>query len=254
MSHREPVPPLHERVEPTLIQKRPGRWTARFRWNGQTKDRALGLTVDPTPSGDEPPQKIRRLALRKYTRPYLAGDWSPFEREAEKPHRGPTVKEAAARFLRRHDDSPSTRRNYESVLRLFEESLEPHTLVAEVVPDDVRAFVYRTTSLVKRKDGSTSERSVSRSTQKHAHRHLRAFFNWARKERLVEDSPVERVDQPRVEVKAKPFVAPPVERLADEEQLTAFRHHGFWQPMDTLRDKMSLEKLWEEGRAPWKIW
>lgn len=46
----------------------------------------------------------------------------------------------------------------------------------------------------------------------------------------------------------------PMERLASEGQLSAYRHEGFWQPMDTLRDKMSLEKLWEEGRAPWKIW
>ena len=207
MHHRELAPPLHERVEPTLIQKRPGRWTARFRWRGQTKDRSLGLTVEPTTPGEEPPQKIRRLALRKYTRPYLAGDWSPFEPEAEAPRRGPTVKEAAARFLERYG-SPKTYESYEAVLRHFDESLPPHTLVAEVTPDDVRAFVYRTTSLVRLKDGTTSARPISRSTQKHAYRHLRAFFNWAVKERMIGESPVDRVDQPRVEVKAKPFVAP----------------------------------------------
>jgi glucose-1-phosphate cytidylyltransferase len=36
--------------------------------------------------------------------------------------------------------------------------------------------------------------------------------------------------------------------------LNAFLHHGFWQPMDTLRDKVHLEELWQSGRAPWKIW
>jgi glucose-1-phosphate cytidylyltransferase len=36
--------------------------------------------------------------------------------------------------------------------------------------------------------------------------------------------------------------------------LRAFRHHGFWQPMDTLRDVRLLEQLWSEGRAPWKVW
>ncbi len=45
-----------------------------------------------------------------------------------------------------------------------------------------------------------------------------------------------------------------MERLAGEGQLYAYRHHGFWQPMDTLRDKMKLEELWESGKAPWKIW
>jgi len=46
----------------------------------------------------------------------------------------------------------------------------------------------------------------------------------------------------------------PLERLAREGQLTAYRHSGFWQPMDTLRDKVLLEKLWASGEAPWKIW
>jgi glucose-1-phosphate cytidylyltransferase len=46
----------------------------------------------------------------------------------------------------------------------------------------------------------------------------------------------------------------PLERLAREGQLAAFRHTGFWQPMDTLRDKMHLEALWASGAAPWKSW
>ena len=46
----------------------------------------------------------------------------------------------------------------------------------------------------------------------------------------------------------------PLETLAKQGQLAAYRHRGFWQPMDTLRDKMVLEKLWESGNAPWKIW
>lgn len=45
----------------------------------------------------------------------------------------------------------------------------------------------------------------------------------------------------------------PLERLATAGELVAFRHEGFWQPMDTLRDKLYLEKLWQEG-APWKSW
>jgi glucose-1-phosphate cytidylyltransferase len=46
----------------------------------------------------------------------------------------------------------------------------------------------------------------------------------------------------------------PMERLAAEGQLTAWQHHGFWQPMDTLRDKNHLENLWRAQSAPWKIW
>ena len=46
----------------------------------------------------------------------------------------------------------------------------------------------------------------------------------------------------------------PLARLADEQKLAAFKHRGFWQPMDTLRDKMYLEKLWASDQAPWKIW
>lgn len=46
----------------------------------------------------------------------------------------------------------------------------------------------------------------------------------------------------------------PLERLAEEGDLAAFHHHGFWQPMDTLRDKVHLEDLWQSGQAPWKTW
>lgn len=46
----------------------------------------------------------------------------------------------------------------------------------------------------------------------------------------------------------------PMERLAREGKLAAFRHQGFWQPMDTLRDKNLLEKLWSSSQAPWKLW
>lgn len=46
----------------------------------------------------------------------------------------------------------------------------------------------------------------------------------------------------------------PLMRLAAEEQLMAYEHSGFWQPMDTLRDKNLLEDLWASGKAPWKTW
>jgi glucose-1-phosphate cytidylyltransferase len=46
----------------------------------------------------------------------------------------------------------------------------------------------------------------------------------------------------------------PLENLAHDEQLSVYFHNGFWQPMDTLRDRNHLEELWSKGRAPWKLW
>ena len=46
----------------------------------------------------------------------------------------------------------------------------------------------------------------------------------------------------------------PLNKLSNDGNLTVFKHNGFWQPMDTLRDKNYLESLWENDIAPWKIW
>jgi glucose-1-phosphate cytidylyltransferase len=46
----------------------------------------------------------------------------------------------------------------------------------------------------------------------------------------------------------------PMKRLVREDELSAFYHHGFWHPMDTLRDKKGLEAMWASGKAPWKVW
>jgi glucose-1-phosphate cytidylyltransferase len=46
----------------------------------------------------------------------------------------------------------------------------------------------------------------------------------------------------------------PLEKIAREGLLAAYKHEGFWQPMDTLRDKMYLEQLWASGNPPWKVW
>ena len=46
----------------------------------------------------------------------------------------------------------------------------------------------------------------------------------------------------------------PMERIAEQNQMAAFKHTGFWKPMDTLRDKVDLEAEWNSGKAPWKIW
>ena len=46
----------------------------------------------------------------------------------------------------------------------------------------------------------------------------------------------------------------PLQKLAKDGELNAFHHDGFWQPMDTLRDKNNLERLWSINQAPWKLW
>ena len=46
----------------------------------------------------------------------------------------------------------------------------------------------------------------------------------------------------------------PLSKLANLQQLAAYKHHGFWQPMDTLREKNLLQELWDSGNAPWKTW
>jgi glucose-1-phosphate cytidylyltransferase len=46
----------------------------------------------------------------------------------------------------------------------------------------------------------------------------------------------------------------PLERLAQTRELMAYQHDGFWQPMDTLRDKRQLEDMWSGGHAPWRVW
>lgn len=51
-----------------------------------------------------------------------------------------------------------------------------------------------------------------------------------------------------------PWERDPLQRLAEERQLAVYKHDGFWQCMDTLRDVQLVEKLWNEGKAPWKIW
>jgi glucose-1-phosphate cytidylyltransferase len=58
----------------------------------------------------------------------------------------------------------------------------------------------------------------------------------------------------RIEGDATLWEQEPLKGLASDGQLTAFHHIGFWQPMDTLRDRQLLEELWNQGRAPWKVW
>jgi glucose-1-phosphate cytidylyltransferase len=50
------------------------------------------------------------------------------------------------------------------------------------------------------------------------------------------------------------FEQEPLRRLVAEGQLSAYAHEGFWQPMDTMREKGQLEELWRSGHAPWKVW
>jgi glucose-1-phosphate cytidylyltransferase len=57
-----------------------------------------------------------------------------------------------------------------------------------------------------------------------------------------------------IESDSVPWEQYPLKQLASEGQLMAFQHEGFWQPMDTIREKVHLEQLWQSGKAPWKVW
>ena len=58
----------------------------------------------------------------------------------------------------------------------------------------------------------------------------------------------------RIEGDATSWESEPLKGLAADGELTVFKHKGFWQPMDTLRDKNQLEELWDVGKAPWRVW
>ena len=66
---------------------------------------------------------------------------------------------------------------------------------------------------------------------------------------VADPSVLDLVEGPEV-----PWEAAPMETLAANRELVAYHHHGFWQPMDTLRDKLYLQELWDTGKAPWKSW
>ena len=65
---------------------------------------------------------------------------------------------------------------------------------------------------------------------------------------------LERSVLERIEGDQTPFESTPLESLARDGELFAYRHTGFWHAMDTLRDRNHLEELWLTGRAPWKVW
>ena len=58
----------------------------------------------------------------------------------------------------------------------------------------------------------------------------------------------------RIEGEQTSWEGEPLAGLAKDGQISAFKHNGFWQPMDTLREKVYLNELWKSGRAPWKVW
>jgi glucose-1-phosphate cytidylyltransferase len=57
-----------------------------------------------------------------------------------------------------------------------------------------------------------------------------------------------------IEGDSSSFEGKPLENLAKDGQLMAYKHEGYWQPMDTIREKNLLQELWESGKAPWKVW
>ena len=66
---------------------------------------------------------------------------------------------------------------------------------------------------------------------------------------VLEPEVIDRINGDRTSWEQDPLTS-----LANDGELTAFQHSGFWQPMDTLRDRNELESLWSKQQAPWKVW
>jgi glucose-1-phosphate cytidylyltransferase len=90
-------------------------------------------------------------------------------------------------------------------------------------------------------DGSTVKSFVEKPPGDNAHING-GFF-------VLNPKVIDSIEGDKTSWESTPLVA-----LARDGQLSAYRHYGFWQPMDTLREKMLLEDLWQSGRAPWRQW
>jgi len=66
---------------------------------------------------------------------------------------------------------------------------------------------------------------------------------------LLNEEEIDRIEDDNTIWEKDPLIS-----LAQEKQLNAYKHKGFWRPMDTLRDKTNLEELWQSKKAPWKLW
>jgi glucose-1-phosphate cytidylyltransferase len=66
---------------------------------------------------------------------------------------------------------------------------------------------------------------------------------------VLEPSVLDRIEGDHTHWEQEPLAS-----LARDGQLGAYKHHGFWHPMDTLRDRVHLEELWASGSSPWKVW
>ena len=75
------------------------------------------------------------------------------------------------------------------------------------------------------------------------------FFNEANVLKSLAASTIADIQDDRSSWEGEPLV-----KLAADAELMSFEHAGFWQPMDTLREKNMLEDLWQSGKAPWKVW
>jgi len=120
-----------------------------------------------------------------------------------------------------------------------------------------------TAYFTERPDPAIAAQRVSFGTSGHRGSSLHSTFNelhiLAITAAICEYRKLQGVDGPLFLAKdthalSEPAFMTALESLAVDGQLMAFHHHGFWQPMDTLRDKTALDELWRAGAAPWKIW
>ena len=119
--------------------------------------------------------------------------------------------------------------------------------VAEDAPDQGMTDAKGNVLSIEHGDGSVTVSIDGSPLESAASRGPRGWFD-----NLVDD--IEPVELSRIADDHTPWEGAPLAGLAADGQLEAFEHTGFWQPMDTLREKTMLEELWQGGRAPWKVW
>lgn len=195
-------PPVERRRDPTLLQKASGHWFVRFRHEGRTKDKALGMATpvrprDAVPSPAEQPEyayergrwiprDVYDRFVSDYKTPYVRGVLNPWD-EVKRV----LLRDAVDEFLGGYDEGGHTHRSYRSVLGRLKEAVgDPHLRLDRVRTDDL--------ALVADRPG------LSAASRRSYRRQLRAFFNWALDRGYMRgQNPVDALPEPRAKAKAK---------------------------------------------------
>jgi len=179
------------------LRKKSGHYYARFYdSNRSPKQKELALKTTRKDNA--------RKKLVKWEKGYEEGEFDPWNGGWQRRHE--TVEDAVEEFLeakRRDGLQESTVEAYEYKLNAFLEHTPAGAMMRDVQPDQVHSYVHARVN-----EGQANEGEASNATKRSRYRHVRAFFSWASKNDLVDESPMEEVSKPRKEKKEKAFLQP----------------------------------------------